>query len=145
MLRRTFTRIARLFYKSTVATSSGTPEVDLSWFAEVASSVFADERRGAASTCGEITPFLGAFHRDVMVVTDAERGSLLLTFPCGSSWRFAVEDVEPAAQLAAGCRLGGLLVRLTFAGEGLVRIHGVWGRLSYVVHGLPVRDVLSRG
>lgn len=118
-------------------------DVDLEWFAPLATRVFAEHRRGASDALSEIAPFLDAFHRDVSIVLDSERGSLLLGFPCGTSWRFAVEDVESAAQIAAGARLGGLLVRLSPAGEGLVRIHGVWERLSYVLIGLPVRDVLN--
>jgi hypothetical protein len=145
MLRRAFTQIAGMLRRSSSPAVPDGPAVDFSWFDEIASVVFADERRTASSTCGAITPFLDVFHRGVVVSADTERGSLLLTFPCGSAWRFAVQDVESAAQIAAGYRLGGLLMRLTAAGEGLVRIHGVWGRLSYVVHGLPVRDVLSRG
>lgn len=127
-----------------VSESSATDvEVDLSWFAPLAASVFAEQRRDAADALVAIAPFLDVFHRDVAVTLDSERGSLLLVFPCGSSWRFAVADVDAAAQIEAGARLGGLLVRLSPACNGLVRIHGVWERLSYVLIGLPVRDVLS--
>lgn len=125
------------------AVTADLPDVDLTWFATLASSVFAQQRHDAASMLPAISPFLDAFHRDVSVTLDSERGSLLLGFSCGSFWRFAVEDVESSAQIAAGARLGGLLLRLTDAGEGLIRIHGVWGRLSYVLYGLPVRNAFT--
>jgi hypothetical protein len=119
------------------------PDVDLTWFTPLAASVFAQQRHAASSMLSEIDPFLDAFHRGVSVTLDSERGSLLLGFSCGSFWRFAVDDVESAAQIAAAARLGGLLLRLTDVGEGLIRIHGVWGRFSYVLCGLPVRNAFT--
>lgn len=138
-----FRALSARFPARRASSTGGTPEVDLAWFAPLAASVLAERRRDAADAIVEIAPFLNVFHRDVVVTLDSERGSLLLGFPCGTSWRFAVEDVNAASQIAAGARLGGLLVRLSASGDGLVRIHGVWERLSYVLWGLPVRDALS--
>lgn len=140
MLLSVIKRLVAKFRRRQPSPVPSTIEMDLAWFAPVAASVFAESRRGASAALEEIAQFFGAFHRDVSVGLDAERGSLVLKFPCGSLWRFAVEDVESAAQIAAGARLGGLLLRLSPAGEGLVRIHGVWDRLSYVLHGLPASD-----
>jgi hypothetical protein len=90
-----------------------------------------------------LAPLFGCSHREVKVVADAERGSLLLEFRDGVSWRFAVTDVDSAEQLAASARLGGLVLLLSSREPGMVRIHGVWERFSYVLYGIPVRDVLA--
>lgn len=115
-------------------------DVDFGWFDQLSRAVNSDERRKLSLMMLDmLRPFLGVIHGDVLATVDAERGSLRLQFPCGTAWRFAVEDVEAASQIAAGSRLGGLRLRLSVAGEGMIRIYGTWDRLSYVLCGVPAR------
>jgi len=104
--------------------------------------VFAEHVAAAAPLYGDLAPLLSLLHRGVRASVDEERGSLLLEFVDGVAWRFSVVDVVAAAQIAAASRLGGLLLRLSVGDDGLVRIHGVWERFSYVLAGVPVRDPL---
>lgn len=118
-------------------------EVDLAWFGAIDSLIAREVRRSASENCRLLEPLFAHAHRGVAASVDVERGSLLLEFPNGDLWRFAVADVDAAEQIAAAARLGGLLLRLSSREEGLVRIHGVWDRFSYVVHGIPVRDAFT--
>jgi len=123
--------------------SLAAPVVDLSWFDAVESRTVAQARTAAEETCRLLGPLCGVSHRGVRAVADVERGSLLLEFREGEVWRFAVSDVDAAAQLEASARLGGLVLLLSLREPGVVRIHGVWERFSYVLYGIPVRDVLA--
>jgi hypothetical protein len=116
----------------------------MGWFAEVEHRVGLELRAASMSLRAELEPLLRTPHRGVRVAVDVERGSMLLDFADGDCWRFAVSDVAAAEQLAAASRLGGLLLRLSTTENDEVHVHGVWGRFSYALVGVPVRDVFLR-